>query len=450
MPPTSETLPGRVNGLRRRLLIVTLVVGIGLAGCLGTWFYYRSITPSPPDLDLTGLDPAVVSLIEQARAAVTKEPRSAAAWGRLGMVLAAHERTGEANRSFAQAERLDPTEPRWPYHQGVALTLGAPEEALPKLRRAAERCSPENEAVFLRLAELLLLQGHLDEAARWFETLLQQSKAQPRAHLGLARLALARGDLEQSLSHLGPALTDPRTQKAAHQLLATIEARRGDGTAAAEARARADRMPDDPLWPDPFIQEVWQFRTGKQAELSRADELLRQDRVAEAVSLLQRTVRTYPDSDWGWYLLGKALNRRQEWEASEQALRRAAQLAPGAPEVQFYLGVALYHRRDYHAAAAAFQRATELKPSYDLAHFNLGHCRDLAGDPAGADAALQAALRCNPELVEAHAARADLLIRQRRSAEAFAHLQKALQLKPAEPRARKLLNGLLRQMCRCL
>src|SRR5439155_19466770 len=96
--------------------------------------------------------------------AVVESPRSALPWGRLGMVLVAHDRTAEANQCFAQAEQLDPREPRWPYFQGVALSLGAPEEALPKLQRAVELCGDAAEAPRRRLAELLLLQGRAEEA----------------------------------------------------------------------------------------------------------------------------------------------------------------------------------------------------------------------------------------------------------------------------------------------
>ena len=76
----------------------------------------------------------------------------------------------------------------------------------------------------------------------------------------------------------------------------------------------------------------------------RVDVAIRDDAIApplvlpaaaEAVTLLQDTVRDYPDSDWAWYLLGKALNQQHNWLAAEQALRRAAQLTPAAAEIQF-------------------------------------------------------------------------------------------------------------------
>ena len=85
--------------------------------------------------------------------------RSAAAWGRLGKILLAHEFSDEARACFAQAEALDPAEPRWPYHQGTILSQGEPDAAIPKLQRAVERCGNDPDAPRLRLAEILLAQG---------------------------------------------------------------------------------------------------------------------------------------------------------------------------------------------------------------------------------------------------------------------------------------------------
>src|SRR5439155_23956179 len=220
----------------------------------------------------------------------------------------------------------------------------------------------------LRLGELLLIQGRFDDAAAQFQHLLQRPLTLPsppgggaegrvmgsgtnaKAHLGLARVACQKGDLETCFRHLNLARTDIHTQKAAHLFLAEIYQRRGDPAAAEEARRQGAALPDDPTWPDPFVEEVAQLRTGKQAALERADKRLRQGRIAEAVTLLQDTVRDYPNSDWAWYLLGKAHNLRHDWLAAEQALRRAAELTPAAAEIQFHRGVALFQLQNLQGA----------------------------------------------------------------------------------------------------
>ncbi len=419
-----------------------MLIGLILIVGSGSYLWYQTRTPQPPPLALAGIDPAIVAVVEQARAAALAAPRSASAWGRLGMVLAAHDFTAEANVCFTQAETLDPREPRWPYYQGVALARGDPEAALPKLQQAVALCGDTPEAPRQRLAELLLGQGYFDEAEAQFRRVLQHQEAHPRAQLGLGQLAYRAGKLDDSLLHLNRCKGDPRTQKIACILLAEIHQRRGDSRAAEEARRQAAALPEALAWPDPFVEEVSQLRTGKQVRLELADKRIRQNRVSEAIPLLQQTLRDYPDSDWGWYLLGKALLRQENWAAAEQTLRRAVQLTPEAAEIQFHLGVALFQQKDHGAAAACFRRAAELKPDYELAHYNLGQCLDLQGDRAAAIECLRTALRCQPSLSEARLTLADWLLQQDQPAEALRLLRPALEVHPQDTRLKQLVQRL--------
>src|SRR4051812_13730878 len=101
---------------RRRLAALGIVVLLGTGVAVWSWPRGRAVPPLP---DLHGRDAEVVQLIEQTHREVLAEPRSASAWGRLGMVLRAHNFGAEANVCFAEAERLDPGEPRWPYFHGL-------------------------------------------------------------------------------------------------------------------------------------------------------------------------------------------------------------------------------------------------------------------------------------------------------------------------------------------
>src|SRR5439155_25639345 len=94
----------RTRRPRRRLLSLSL--GIILIMAAVGYLWSRSAAPQPPEVVLTDVDPEVVKRVEESRAAVRQTPRSAAAWGRLGMVLVVHDFHGEANRCFAEAERL--------------------------------------------------------------------------------------------------------------------------------------------------------------------------------------------------------------------------------------------------------------------------------------------------------------------------------------------------------
>jgi tetratricopeptide (TPR) repeat protein len=395
-------------------------------------------------VDLTATDPAVKSAVELAQAAVRRGPQSADAWGRLGMVLAAHGFYPESVPCFAQAQRLDPEEPRWPYFQGVALALGDPDAAIPRLRRAVELCPSRSDAPRLRLAETLLGQGHNAEAEELFQQVLAHEPNDPRAHLGLGRLAYQRNDWQESLKHLDRAAGSPLTQKHARSLLAEVHRRQGDLAAAERQRRLADDLPADPEPPDPFLESLERLQVGRQAQLARASRFLKQGRAGEAVGLLQQAVHDYPDSASAWLGLGRALVQQERYPAAEKALRQAARLDAERVEVQFYLGVALFQQGRTTEAAPFFRKATDLRPGYALAYFNLGQCLMAQGDRTGAIAAFQAVVRYKPHYASAHAKVGELLAQEGQRDLALHHLRQAVELDPTDAQAAALLKELQR------
>jgi tetratricopeptide (TPR) repeat protein len=434
--------------LRRRRGWTALLGIILLAAAVAGYFWKPASYPEPPLPDPDGMDPAVAAAIHEARMAVRQAPRSGAAWGRLGMVLVAHEFTSEGVFCFGQAARLDPFQPRWPYYQGVALAAGKPEAAIPQFGRAAELCDTEPDTPRLRLADLLLERGRDEEAAEHFHRLVRKDPKHARAHLGLARLAYQRGELDEALRQLAYSRSDPRTRRDAAVLALEVNQRRGQNADQDQERRQLEELPKDPPWPDPFMEEVAQLRVGKQARLDRASKLLARGQVDESIRLLHDLVRDYPGADWGWYLLGKALLLRQDTAPAERALKQAAQLTPDSAEIQHYLGIALYQRQDRKAAAACFRKATQLKPDYALAYYRLGLCLADETDWSNASEAFRTAIACQPSFAEAHTALAELLVREGKLGEAIPHLQQSLEANPRDPRAKRILGELLRQFPR--
>src|SRR5262245_48350592 len=117
-----------LNSSRRRVILV-LVVAVSLAGsAFAIYRLTRTTLPplSPPEIELTGADPIVTKVITAARAAVESDPGSGAAWGRLGMVLLAHDYYTEGLICFSRAEQLNPSDSRWSYFQGLILMREKP------------------------------------------------------------------------------------------------------------------------------------------------------------------------------------------------------------------------------------------------------------------------------------------------------------------------------------
>jgi tetratricopeptide (TPR) repeat protein len=388
---------------RRWWLIAVLAVALA-GGALWAVLARRGAdrTPNPPQPSLEEADPEVAEAVEIARRAVLANRRSGEAWGRLGMVLRAHDFGEEANVCFEQAERLSPDEPAWPYLRGLTLAQTDLEAGARCLERAAELGLPEARP---RLAEVLLELGRLDEAERH---LAEAEGDHPRVRLSLARLALARRDWQGGLAQLEGLVEDVHCRKLARGLMAEALQRLKRPKRAAAEQERARELPEDRPWPTPVADRVEALRVGRRAVLARADRWSWQGRVPEAVGLLEALVRERPDDGGAWLLLGRVLLRAGRHGQAGRALEEAVRAAPGSTEAWFQFGVVRVFLRDPRGAAEAFGTVVRLKPDHALGHFNLGLCRKELGDRAGAARSFRRALLCRPDFEPARKALAAL------------------------------------------
>jgi cytochrome c-type biogenesis protein CcmH/NrfG len=381
---------------QRKWLWRGLAIAVLAALGVGVWWYFRTPMPEPPVVDLSQADPEVAQVIQRATAEVKAAPRDANAWGKLGMLLLAHDFDTESRAAFRTAAELNPSDYRWPYLEGLTRVLYEPEAGLDTLRRAAELSPADRPEPRLRVAELLIERGELDSASKLASDTLTSGMS-TRAELILARVAAARGDWQGVLDHSAKCTTDPRCARAAALLRGQALAARGE-TASAEAEFRtASTLQEPPAWPDPVVAEVESQRVGTTAMLAHAAELLDRGRAREAMMMLDRVVAKAPNSSEPTLRLGQALIRLGDASTARRMLETHAIRFPTSVEGWFNLGVARFQMDDVKGAAEAFRQAIQLKPDHALAHFNLGHCYRKLGDKPAAKAAFEEALRCRPD-----------------------------------------------------
>ena len=400
--------------------------------------------PAPPTVDVARLsdpDAAVVRAVQIAREAVVRSPQSAAAWGKLGMMLLAHGAPlTDSAACFAETERLQPHEARWAYLQAHSLLESDPERAIEKLARATQLCNDRPDLPRLKLAEMLLARGRLDDAGAHFSRSLRASPGNPRAMLGLGRLAYLRGDLAAAREQLVPAATDSRTHKAASALLAEIEHRAGNRERSERLLRETNQASDDPPWPDPYMLEVERMEVGRKRNLTIASALMRANRVKEAIAILGETLQQYPASERVLLLLGLAYNMDQNWSEGEKVLTQAISVAPEMPRAYYNLGLNLAAQNRYAEAIKSFETASRLMPTDAMATFHLGRCRAQLGELGEAERGLRAALEARPGFSEAHRELGELLGKSGRRDEALKHLRNAVGLNPRDSAAARLLS----------
>jgi tetratricopeptide (TPR) repeat protein len=455
----SAAVPAPPSRRPRWLLVLLLVLaGAGAAGLAYRWWWQGPVI-EPPEVPQAETDPRVVEAIEAQRTKVRQEPRSGEAWGRLGQILMAQTHYEPAMTCFAQAERFDPKNARWPYYQGLWRARRDPAAGVPLLQKAADLCDATdrgNTAPRLRLAEVQLEMDHPDQAKAEFQKVLARQPDNPRAQYGLGLVAAAADNAEEARGWLLQCARNPQTRQKAAEQLAKVFGRLGDTNSAAAAAGAARELPPDPPWRDPFSAEYGELAVGMQAGLRRAQLLQGEGRFAEALTVLRQTVDDYPAYET--YLeLAKALAMTRDRPATEAALRQACRLKDDQFEAPHLLSILLVDlamtaeaksdtraAREYYREAAEFaQRAVSLKPKEPVANLFLGLALKGLGRRPEALKALQAAVKAKPDKADPYLALGEFLAQDGRTDEARKLLEEARRLaRPGDPRPRQALERL--------
>lgn len=439
---------------RRVVLGVVVLIGLGAAAGVGWYLWRKTHAPSPPEIARDGVDPELADAIESARRQVRSDPYSASVWGDLGKLLRAARIIPQAADCFAQAERLDPKNPRWPYLQGEAWRLTDVSAAVPPLERAAALAAHADEAApHLRLAEALLALGRDGEAETHLRRALELEPSDPSVHYNLGVLALARDDLSESLAHLKRCEHSPFTRKKASIQLAAVHRRMGRTGESEKYGRRADALPPDSGWLDPYLGEM--PAVGRPARFKRAEQLEQQKDHRAAAELLDELARERPD--YRVYVeLARNLGILGDFAASDRALRSAIALEPDRFQAYHDRSRLLWMwaekdgrtdraraRARYEEAAECAREAIARRPDHAPAHISLGLCLRRLGKRPEALAAFRTATEQSPDLVEAYLNLGETLAEDGQVAEARTSLERAVQLaSPDDSRPRAALAKL--------
>lgn len=438
---------------RRRWMVMVLLAA--LTGAAGWYAWRRYTAPMPPLLTREVLDPELAEAIEAARRKIRADPYSAQAWGNLGELLRESRLFPEAVACFAQAERLDPKNPRWPYLQGDVLRLSDNSAALAPLERAAALTNNSDAfAPSLRLAEVLLALGCNEEAENHLRRALEIEPDDATVHYYLGLLALTRDDLPGSLTHLTRCEQSPFTQRKACIQLATVYRRIGRTEQAESYSRKADALPTDRDWLDPFLSEG--EAVGRQARYQKVYRLELRGDYGAAASQLLALIKQRPEYR-AYVSLGEDLGKLGDLDGAELALQSAIKLAPEKFKAYHELSRLLWIQGDriartkperaraqFEESAACARQALARRPDYAMSHVLLGMSLRRLYKRAEALDAFRMAVECAPNLADAHLYLGETLAEAGQFAEARASLERARALKPDDPRPRAALAKLAR------
>ena len=438
---------------RSRRLIVILVTLVAVAPV--AYQYWSGTYPAVPEVPATIDDEEIRQAIETARQKVLTQRYSAANWGQLACVFAAHHLDHEAAKCFREAARLDPTEALWLYGQALIDLKEDPKTGLNGLRRAAQLArSADKAALNLRLAEVLLDRQQYDEAEAILREELRLDPGSPRAALGLGQLALALGRTEEAQQLLQYAKSArPATAKALAGL--AVLARQAGDTKSAEALQREQEAQNVEIpWPDPLLDRIARLQVGRVARERVVAQLERQGRYEEAAEFHLREHRRQPSAT---ACIGAAVNlfRLHDLARAIPLAEEALRLDPQSAQAHFTRALLYFARAEQNPTAeeakaalltalASARRTVELKPDHALAYLLWGLCLRHLGQAAAAIEPLQRGVTCSPGDAELHLALGETFLAIGAPAQARRYLENARQIAPDDPRLRQAIERLPR------
>ena len=295
--------------------------------------------------------------------------------------------------------------------------------------------------------------GRLPEADRLYRAILQGEPEQPQANHNLGALLLEMGQTAASLPHFEAAVTtEPESERywlsyidalfqagqadLARQILA-LGRQHGLHGAAAEALAEKLQIDQAPAESSDTGQESiaaaarsdlaapaqkcrtvaepiaavrpktqrpargGRARGPGQQEMNLLVAQFNQGKYPEAELGARRLTARYRNNEFGWKLLGAALERQGRSAETVGVMRKAVKLSPWDAEAHSNLGNALRELGQLDQAIDCYHRALAIKPDWADAHCNLGSALRSLGKADQAITSLRHALKLEPDHVMA-------------------------------------------------
>ena len=357
--------------------------------------------PEVPGIEGWTGEPQVAAKIEEARQAVLDEPRSAAAFARLGMIFQAHRLYSQASDCYREALELAPGEPRWPYLAALSIRKLDLEASVGLFEGAVTR-GADYPALFVNYGDTLAQLGRAERAAEQYRQALKLDAKTTHALHGLARVAVARGHLEEARGHLERAAVIAPWHGELHSFLAQVYHRLGrEEDAAREARV-AGAYPESTQTVDPIFHEVEAEAVSTLAYTQRGRRLAREGRFEEAEKQYRKVLEYRPGKAKDYSNLGGTLAGQGRIDEAIGQYKKALEIDPENPSALNNLAMALAEKGELEGAVEQLLRAVEIQPAYPEAHHNLGLVRARQGKHKEAIDHYRESLSYNPSFARAH------------------------------------------------
>jgi tetratricopeptide (TPR) repeat protein len=321
----------------------------------------------PAPTALSGFDPTLVVLIDDALRAVRRAPADPHTWRDLGQLYEAHLMLEWALPAYSAAVELDPSDARVQYRLAMTRIHHGDLHGGLKSLDEVHRLEPDYGPAWCKRGTGLLDLGRGGEARTAFERALAIDPANSAGTIGLAQVALQEGRPERALERLqSEALMDGPNAPLAHRLRgkALFQLGREEEAQGEIARGQGARL----MLNDPWSRKLAAFKKGTSALLLRATRLMDRGKTAKAVELLEELFQREPDNPRVARKLGVAQASLGHWKQAVTALSLAVWLEPADAELKVSLAWAEIMSGNNEAALKTALAALEQDAGDAAAH----------------------------------------------------------------------------------
>ena len=357
--------------------------------------------------------------------ATTPAAERAAAYGDMGKLFVATELYEAADRCFANARQLAPSDMRWPYYQAHVARLANDPGKAATLFEQALALQADHVPSLVWLAEMRLAQSRVADAK---PLLIKAQSLAPREAAvlyGLGRVALEERDYVGAVTQLEAAVAlAPSANRVQYPL---AMAYRGLGNAA-QAEAHLRLRGEVGLPPsDALMSEIRGLLTNAAALETAGVQAMEARDWPKAIAVLRQAVAAAPDNAFTRLNLGTSLYLSGDGTAALEEYRAAVRLSPSLARAHFGMGVVLEGRKRDREAIEAFTAAVDSDPAFGEARFSLANALRRTGRVADSLAHYDAVLVRNPSASQASFGADMALVRLGRFREARDRLERDAQ-----------------------
>jgi tetratricopeptide (TPR) repeat protein len=386
---------------------------------------------------------------DQAKAVLAIDANNSDAYALLSAIAAKQGDHAGAMADIQRALSIKPNQAS--YHTALALLLNDDTQGSPQVEQELQKAislDSKDARAQIVLAAILEKKGDKAAAEEHYLAAVQEDPKNLQARTALAGLYVRSGDKAKAEQTLRKAVEDNPDSEPAAELLKDYYFRtnQADAVEAIFADLTSKNPKSFPIKMtyasilaskgefakvQPIADELNKSNSGQpQVQILKGALLLNAGKVDEAFTLLQNTAKTTPNNVQLQLALGKVSAVKGDLGAAEASYHAAEKLSPGNIEVQMGLAQLAIRRGDVNALAAVGDKTIAMHPEFADAYLWRGMAEGALKQYDKAETDLQTVVAKSPDNAVGYAQLGMLRLRQAKTAEGIAMLEKSLDKDP--------------------